>query len=182
MFLFQLFWLLLPAGFANMAAVFAARLLPQFEFPVDFGKKLRGKRIFGAHKTFRGVVAGTLVGGTIYLVQMQILSAYVNFFPNSQLATFNAQFHMWWLGFVLGFGALLGDMVKSFFKRQIHIAPGKSWIPFDQVDWIIGSLLLVAPLTNVTVETALIAAVIGFFLSLIVKFIGYLLKIDTTPI
>ncbi|MEM3153941.1 MAG: CDP-archaeol synthase, partial [Candidatus Woesearchaeota archaeon] len=39
-----------------------------------------------------------------------------------------------------GIGALLGDSIKSFFKRRLGILPGRPWIPFDQVDYAIGAL------------------------------------------
>jgi CDP-2,3-bis-(O-geranylgeranyl)-sn-glycerol synthase len=40
----------------------------------------------------------------------------------------------------------VGDAVKSFFKRQIGVAPGASWIGFDQLDFFIGAYAFVAPL------------------------------------
>jgi len=44
--------------------------------------------------------------------------------------------------FSICFGALLGDIVESFFKRRKGIERGKDWIPFDQLDFIIGVLFL----------------------------------------
>ena len=44
-----------------------------------------------------------------------------------------------WLGVLMGLGTGIGDAVKSFFKRQIGIAPGASWIGFDQLDFFVGS-------------------------------------------
>lgn len=44
-----------------------------------------------------------------------------------------------WAGLLLGFGTLVGDAVKSFFKRQIGIAPGDSWIGPDQLDFMVGA-------------------------------------------
>jgi hypothetical protein len=32
------------------------------------------------------------------------------------------------------------DSVKSFVKRRVGIAPGAPWIPFDQLDFVIGAL------------------------------------------
>ncbi len=36
-----------------------------------------------------------------------------------------------------------GDAAKSFVKRRLGIAPGKPWIPWDQVDFVLGALILV---------------------------------------
>jgi hypothetical protein len=52
-----------------------------------------------------------------------------------------------WLatGLRFGFGAVAGDAAKSFFKRRLAIAPGSPWIPFDQLDFAVGALVLVGP-------------------------------------
>lgn len=49
-------------------------------------------------------------------------------------------------GTAFGAGALLGDLIKSFFKRRLNIAPGKPFIPFDQLDFVFGALIAVSPL------------------------------------
>jgi len=52
----------------------------------------------------------------------------------------------WWqLGPAQGLGAMTGDAVKSFFKRRRGIPPGARWLPADQLDFIVGALLLSAP-------------------------------------
>ena len=40
--------------------------------------------------------------------------------------------------FSICFGALLGDIIESFFKRRIGKKRGEDWIPFDQIDFILG--------------------------------------------
>ena len=42
----------------------------------------------------------------------------------------------------LCFGALLGDIVESFFKRRAGKERGEDWIPFDQLDFLLGALFL----------------------------------------
>ena len=44
--------------------------------------------------------------------------------------------------FSLCFGALIGDIIESFFKRRIGKNRGEDWIIFDQLDFIIGALIL----------------------------------------
>ena len=39
------------------------------------------------------------------------------------------------------FGALFGDIIESFFKRRIGKNRGENWIPFDQLDFIVGVLI-----------------------------------------
>ena len=40
----------------------------------------------------------------------------------------------------ISFGALIGDIIESFFKRRIGKGRGEDWIPFDQIDFILGAL------------------------------------------
>ena len=43
--------------------------------------------------------------------------------------------------FSLCFGALLGDVIESFFKRRVGKDRGQDWIPFDQLDFLVGALI-----------------------------------------
>ena len=38
---------------------------------------------------------------------------------------------------------MAGDSMKSLVKRRIGIAPGKPWIPWDQLDFVLGALAFV---------------------------------------
>ena len=161
-----------PAGLSNMTPVAASMLpvLKRWNTPLDFGKTWRGERIFGANKTWRGLVAGTLVGGV-----SAIIIGWLN--PNV-LGPYN----QFLAGLLLGFGALAGDAIESFFKRQLKIAPGKTWFPFDQIDYIIGGLLavrLVAPIPLWVVGTAFF---VYFVLHLIVVYVFYKLGVRDQPI
>jgi CDP-2,3-bis-(O-geranylgeranyl)-sn-glycerol synthase len=44
-------------------------------------------------------------------------------------------------GGVLGFGALAGDMAKSFFKRRLKREEGSPFFPWDSLDYVIGMLV-----------------------------------------
>lgn len=117
---------MLPAYIPNpSAALFGGGI------PIDFGKKLKdGYRIFGDGKTYRGIIIGTLCGILIGLIQ-NILSPHIGLsqFPISAL-------------FCLSFGALLGDLIKSFFKRRLGLDRGAPLLLVDQLDFVFGSWLL----------------------------------------
>ena len=132
------FWLLLPGGMANMAPVLAARLFPRLDAPVDLGVSFRGRRVFGTHKTFRGLIAGAVAGGATFTAQ----GALATHWPLLSELTLIRLEGAWSPagGALLGLGALLGDLVKSFFKRRAGIDPGRPWVPWDQIDWILGTL------------------------------------------
>ena len=45
-----------------MMPIFAARwpVIRAWDYPVDFGRSFRGHRIFGTHKTWRGLIVGII--------------------------------------------------------------------------------------------------------------------------
>ena len=122
-------YLLLPGILANMSPVFFSKV-NFLNKPVDLGKKIGGKRILGENKTYRGLFFGILVAIIVAFIQIWI--------PINTPYQMTLQ-NFWYAGFLLGFGALFGDIVESFFKRRIGIPPGKPWIPFDEIDHVVGS-------------------------------------------
>lgn len=133
----KLFWFILPAGVANIFASMS-RYIVKSEYPVDFYLGFRGKRIFGDHKTWRGVIVGSFFGTLFYILQIFLYSQE----PFASISLIEYNIYPWYLGLALSGGALFGDLVKSFFKRRLGIESGKPWIPFDQIDYIIGAVLL----------------------------------------
>lgn len=133
-------WFILPAYFASISPVWF-RL--RGKTPMDFGKTFRGKPIFGSSKTLSGYFGGALCGIILGAVQELLFNR-----TNGAL-----------LGTLLGFGAMTGDAVKSFFKRQLDIAPGEPWFPFDQIDFLIGALIFAS-----TVETPTLFGAISLFI------------------
>lgn len=171
----------LPAGLANASPVLANRipLLNRWSTPVDFGKTFRGKRILGNNKSWRGVLFGAVIGSLTAVIVHNYQPYLLN---GSLLMESMPWFGPSLLGFVMGFGALLGDSVESFFKRRLGIKPGNSWFPFDQTDYIIGGLLLILPLVELSWSLVGLILVIYFCLHLIVSYIGYLLGLKDKPL
>ena len=138
----KIFWLFLPAMFANRGALMSKKLLPGFNFPIDFNKTFRGKRVLGSHKTWRGLIVGVLFSTLVFIVQKYILKL-IPSFQDFGLIDYGSTSFVF--GGLLGFGSLFGDSVKSFFKRQRNTKPGEAWLPFDQIDWILGTVLFALP-------------------------------------
>ena len=132
----QALWLVLPAYFANGFA-----LLVGGGTPIDFGKNWKdGKRILGDGKTWRGLIVGSFIGMTAGFG----FSAVAKFgrmidFP-IEINDFTGFPLMIPIVFSICFGALMGDIIESFFKRRVGKEQGASWIPFDQLDFILGVL------------------------------------------
>ncbi len=133
----SLFWLFLPAFVANAAPVVVRNIpgLKEWKRPI-------APAWLGQNKTWRGFLSGLATGALTGLLQ-GLWSAWVRDHSGVILPS------LAW-GALLGFGALLGDAVKSFAKRRIGIAPGHAWPVFDGVDYMIGALTVAAlflPLT-----------------------------------
>lgn len=175
-------WFFLPAGLGNLAPILANKIhsLKRFTYPMDFHKKFRGKRIFGDHKTIRGLLAGIVVGiATVYL--QIILFNNFQFFRDVSMFDYNIINPML-LGFLSAFGALAGDAIKSFFKRQLSIPSGRSWFPFDQIDYILGGIVFTSLYIRFDTVTYIILFVMWFILHPLSTFIGWLLRLKDDPI
>lgn len=168
-------WFLIPAGVANLVPPVAARVLPRWNNPMDFGLMFRGQHLFGSHKTVRGLVTGVLFASVVHNLQV-LLSIRFN---GLQTLAIDPMFNQtWWLGAWLGFTALMGDALKSFIKRQAHIEPGKPWLPWDKIDWILGVLAGSWFLFQFNASFIIMAIIIGLLLSSLGKLLGYWLRIN----
>lgn len=168
-------WVFLPAGIANMAPVLCSGLplLKTWNAPIDGGRTYRGVRLFGQNKTWRGLVCGTIAAALFSIVQYRVIT------PTEDSTMFVVL-----LGALLGFGALAGDAIASFAKRQRGIQPGQAWIPFDQTDYIFGGLLLAAPLLLQLISASSFVVILICYggLHVVVSYIGYLLGLKKSPI
>lgn len=134
----QAFWIVIPIYVANASAVIVGG-----GTPVDFGKKWKdGRRILGDGKTWRGLFAGTFLGMTAGF-GLTVAASYLSTseYRYIGLTNFEGFPFMIPILFSLCFGALLGDVIESFFKRRVGKDRGQDWIPFDQLDFIVGALV-----------------------------------------
>ena len=173
----QTLWFYLPAILANMAPVAFHKLnvFPFLNKPLDGGRFWHGARILGDHKTIRGASAGVLVG-TLAGYAQYLLSA-IPAFDAISIARHNNLASAIVIGLLSGIGALGGDAIKSFFKRRLKIAAGKSWALFDQIDFIIGATLTAGWFAQLTATHILIALLLIGLGSYITSVIGVRLHI-----
>ncbi len=163
---------MLPAYIANpTAVVFGGGKA------IDFGKNWRdGRRILGDGKTFRGLVGGTACGIVIGLIQRQVASGNEIFVIPSMTAIIT-----------LSFGALLGDMVKSFFKRRAGFERGAELPVIDQLDFVAGAWVLTYVfdpqwfLDNFTFWIIITVLVLTPVLHRLTNIIGYYIKVKKEP-
>ena len=136
---FSALYIILPTYCANGAPVIFGG-----GRPIDLGKTLPdGQRILGDNKTIRGFVGGIIVGTLVGLLCSYIFA--INLMPIALPASV---------------GALLGDIVGALFKRRLHIKPGDALPGVDQLDFVVGSMLLVSLFFPISLVVALILLVV----------------------
>lgn len=150
----QAIYFFLPAYIANtLPGIFGGGT------PLDFGKTLKdGKRLLGNGVTIRGFIVG-IAGGTAAGAMMgRVLE-----------------------GFLLSFGALIGDAVGSFIKRRLGIERGAPAPLLDQLNFVVGGLAVVSLVEKVPPSYILVLLLITPFGHLSVNRIGYKLKLKKVP-
>lgn len=167
----------LPAYISNLVPPLFGKLR-YFNQPIDFGRKWKGKRLFGDHKTIKGFLVACIFGTFAFHFQKILYSQ--EFFKSVSLINYSQTSLL--LGFLLAFGAIFGDLIKSFFKRRMGKKPGKPWIPFDQIDYIIGGLLFSSFIYSPELEIVIAIVILSVLLQLLFHYTGYLLGINKDKI
>jgi CDP-2,3-bis-(O-geranylgeranyl)-sn-glycerol synthase len=159
----QLLYLMAPAYLANMAPPFV-RYWKGWNRPIH-------EPTLGSHKTVVGFLAGVATG--IAAAGMQAWIGWGGALLD----------HDRWLllGFLLGFGALAGDALKSFVKRRRRLPPGTRWVPWDQLDFVLGALLFVAAWADLGVADVAAILAVSFVGDLAVNRVAYWLGIKQAP-
>lgn len=137
----QALFFFLPGYIANLCPVVFWKTvwLDFLKKPIDAGRKMGEFSIFGEHKTYFGFVVG--VAGALLTGFFQAF-VYANFVDSHWLFLFPyPYFSAFIFSFAMGFGALVGDLSKSFIKRRLLIPDGAPFFLFDQLDFIVGGLL-----------------------------------------
>jgi len=151
--------LIFPAYCANAAPVLFGGGLP-----LDLGKNFYdGKPIFGKNKTFRGFFSGLAVGTIVGIAESMFFKYPIYF------------------GFLLSLGALIGDLAGAFLKRRMGIPPGGALPIVDQLDFVVGALVLCIPLNMLFLELVIAVLAITPPLHLLTNFIAYKMGLKNAP-
>jgi len=123
---------------------------------LSFLKKPINQTLFGANKTWRGMVVVpllTAIGGLCLWPAEYALEALTG-------QGLLSAYELWYVGLVAGVGYVLAELPNSFYKRRIGIQPGevpedkKYWfIALDQLDSAIGVALAYWLVLGVSFET-----------------------------
>jgi CDP-2,3-bis-(O-geranylgeranyl)-sn-glycerol synthase len=146
--------------------------------PVDNGAYLRGRRLFGDNKTYRGIVCvavGTALG---FLILSWATGSYASAESSLVLGP-----RVGILGFAVGAVAMLSELPNSALKRQLDIRPGAQSSGFrgalfhvlDQLDVLVGAWLVLCPFVQVTAGMLLGSAIFMYLGHQAITLLGYLL-------
>lgn len=173
----NMIWLMLPAYLASPAASIAIFLTGQGK-PIDLNKKINNKRILGNGKTYKGFLCGVLIG-----IIAAILQNVLNFYYFNKLLPVFSLITV----ITLPLGAMLGDLIASFFKRRLGLKRGQAFPVLDQLDFVFGAWILTFIfasswfIENFTLGIMLLSILFTPILHLIVNIIGYRLGISREP-
>src|SRR3954452_11666424 len=179
-------WLFLPRGGACIphAPVLRWNLVRSLKRPIDAGRTLRGRRLFGDNKTLRGAL---VMGGGVFAAT---LAAHRSAWYRARLPAPLREVSPGMLGALLAVGTVAGELPNSLMKRQLDIAPGArlgtaaglALTLLDQGDFVLAIWLLLAPLWRLPARQALDAFAAVAAVHSGVNVVGYAIGARTSPI
>jgi len=151
--------------------------------PIDAGKKFKGKRIFGDHKTWKG-----FVGYIFFNIIFAVIFGWIYDLCNINHVSYIYQNHRNFFLFNVCLGALIGlayalfELPNSFMKRRMGIKPGKTtndwrkwfFVFLDQADSVFGVCLVVCIFYHMSVGFYLLYVLIGAVTHIIINMLLYL--------
>ena len=166
------------------APVLALDLFKPLKAPLDFGRTIGGRRIFGDNKTWRGAIF-MVPGPALAALALTRWPAYRDALPDDVA---DAPALLW--GALVGLGVVVGELPNSFLKRRMDIAPGTqrrggvgvALIVLDQADLVPGVWLCLAPVYVLPVDTAAVAFVAVAAVHFVINVIGYAIGARSSPL
>jgi CDP-2,3-bis-(O-geranylgeranyl)-sn-glycerol synthase len=166
------------------APVLRFDLLKPLKRPIDGGRTLRGRRLLGDNKTWRGALV-MLAGVEAAALALDRVPAYRKRLPPSVQHAGPAT-----TGALLGLAAVVGELPNSFAKRQLGVGPGgRAKGPagvalsiLDQADFVLAAWPLLAPVHRMTPrEVAAVFATVAA-VHVPINLVGYAVGARTTAI
>jgi CDP-2,3-bis-(O-geranylgeranyl)-sn-glycerol synthase len=169
-------WAMLPAYVPNNAAVLAGG-----GRPIDGGRTWGGRRLLGDGKTWRGTAAGVVAGVGLAVVLNAAVGAAESVL-GVPLPRFTAA-----AAVALAAGAMVGDIAASFLKRRVGRERGAAFPLLDQLDFVVGALVLAAAVAPAWFAATfppariLVVLVVTPLLHVVTNAAAYLLGLKSEP-
>lgn len=129
------------------------------DWPLDLGLNLAGKPLFGASKTWRGITGSLLLTPPLALIFGFSL----------------------WQGLLIATMAMLGDLLASFCKRRLNIAPSGMAPGLDQIPESLFPALAMKQAIQMSWGDILILVVLFIFIELLLSRLGFSLGLRKRP-
>lgn len=159
-YLYFSFIILLPAMIANMTPVL---------IKMKYWNTSINESTFGKNKTWRGFLGAIVIGTLSYFILEKF--NFIDSVNDSNLIIF--------IGFLFSFGAIGGDLIKSFLKRKMGINPGENWMPWDQIDYILGMIIMTYFIYQYTFSQIVFLLILGGTVSALTHRMGYMIKMNS---
>ena len=181
---FIVLWIMMPAYLSNTFAVITGG-----KYPIDQGKLHSDRnRILGDGKTWSGLIGGVSGGMLIGYLQINHGEIIIEALANTNNYDFWGENSLLII-FLLSFGALLGDITASFFKRRSKLNRGDKSPILDMFDFIGMALFLTLIFDYDWLKSWILDGYVPLFTLLIatpvlhrgVNIIGYKIGIKNEP-
>ena len=186
----QMYITMLPvilAGVLNMVCV-KQKWFKLLAKPIDRGAKLKdGKRIFGDNKTDLGIITMIISSIVTHIIWGEICTFWSNGQELNQLYINynNTISYNVLVGSLMGITYMIFELPNSFIKRRLEIPDGKTlnglkgkvFMVVDQIDSLLGVILVLALVSNITVGQYFNYIILGGFTHISFNWILYKLKI-----
>jgi CDP-diglyceride synthetase len=179
-------WVFVPVlGAAALhAPVLTFDMLKPLKRPLDGGATLRGRRLFGDNKTWRGAIV-IVVGVVLAAALLSLWPWYWHHLPDGIQDA-----GPWVYGVLLGLGVVTGELPNSFLKRRLGVAPGTQRRSagglllslYDQADFVLAVWLLLLPLWAMAWWQAAFVFAVVTAVHLVINVVGYAIGARETAI
>jgi CDP-diglyceride synthetase len=150
--------------------------------PIDGGRTLRGRRIFGDNKTWRGAIV-MWTGTFLATLALSAWDPYSDALPDGVRSAGPLL-----VGALTGTGLVLAELPNSFLKRQLGIGPGArrrspggmALAILDQGDFTIGIAVALLPVWRIPVEMLALGFVVVSCVHLAISWVGLRIGVRRT--
>jgi len=181
-------WLILPVVVGGLChvAVLKTDFLGPLAVPLDGGACWRGRPLFGANKTWRGVVV--MSGSTALATAAQAALARRMHWKSAVEMQQYARLDAWAGGAICGLTYCIAELPNSFVKRRLQILPGARAIRLgriqylvDQADSVVGCLIPLRLLYRSTVGELVTAFALGLTIHIGIDQLIYAIGVKARP-
>lgn len=168
--LLQALQIAIPSYISNASPVFLSKIKTH---PLDFGKKCKdGNRLLGDGKTIEGFFIAILTATIVGIIQNYLININnYSYFLNIPIFAYS----------LIGFGAMFGDSISSYFKRRNNLKRGEKGGIIEMIDFVIGSFVFIIPFVNYSIWSFLIVILITPLIHRTANIIGYKIGVKREP-